>query len=315
MNLAAQISPLQCDKLDPQQVRLQQLTRHFTGYHEMAHAVDEHVGAAHALVQSGSILDTTGAQNTRESLADSWATLMVVRDLGSEGEAYARLWATARAHPLTDSDHQTAGAIQASLNWAKANPDKLAGSAPQQLFEQARTLTAGATRTAWELSKIHDHQADLVEAKRLDYGVVITAAELVRQPEQIRGRLQQAESKQIFEEPEDRVPAAVVEFDRQMLWAQEGRQQALDDLARLNPLDTPEWREREAGRAEQCVVEVDAQKLVVARDKLERLQQWEKQEQDSPPESSSEADEPPEPESPEPVESAGGPKTAPRFEP
>lgn len=67
------------------------------------------------------------------------------------------------------------------------------------------------------VGQIHDHQANLVEAKRLDYGVVITAAELVRQPEQIRGRLQQAESKQIFEEPGGKVPAAVVEFDRQML--------------------------------------------------------------------------------------------------
>lgn len=312
---AAQISPLQCDKLDPQQVRLQQLTRHFTGYHEMAHVVDGHVGAAQALVQSGSILDTTGAQNTRESLADSWATLMAVRDLGSEGEAYARLWATARVHPITNSDHQTAGAIQASLDWAKTNPDKLASLTPQQLFDQARILTAGTTRTAWELGKIHDHQADLVGASSNDHEAIITASDLVRQPEQIRGRLQQAESKRIFEEPGGRVPAAVVEFDRQMLWAQEGRQQALDDLARLNPLNTPEWRAREAERAEQCVVEVDAQKLVLARAKLERLQQWEKQEQDSPPESLSEEDEPNESETPEPVESASGPKTAPRFEP
>jgi hypothetical protein len=97
---------------------------------------------------------------------------MVVRDLGSEGEAYARLWATARVHPLTDSDHQTAGAIQASLDWAKANPDKLASLTPQQLFEQAKTLTVGATRTAWELDKIHDHQADLVDIQNRDYKVI-----------------------------------------------------------------------------------------------------------------------------------------------
>lgn len=28
-----------------------------------------------------------------KSLADSWATLMSIRDLGSEGEAFTRLWA------------------------------------------------------------------------------------------------------------------------------------------------------------------------------------------------------------------------------
>ncbi len=312
---AAQISSRQCDQLDPQQVRLQQLTRYFTGYHEMAHAIDEHGGAAHALVQNGGILDTTGAQNTRESLADSWATLMVVRDLGSEGEAYARLWATARVHPLTDSDHQTAGAIQASLDWAKANPDKLVSLTPQQLFEQAKTLTVGATRTAWELDKVRDYQADLVDIQNRDYKVTIAAAELARQPEQIRGRLQQSESKQIFEEPGGRVPAAAVEFDRQMLWAQEGRQAALEDLARLNPLDTPEWREREAKRAEQCVVEVDARKLEVARDKLERLQLWEKNNQTPDPAPAPDQEDESPGNEPEDEPETSPPKAAPQFKP
>lgn len=60
----------------------------------------------------------------------------------------------------------------------------------------------------------------------------------------------------------------VVEYDRQMLHAAEGRQQALDDLARLNPLNTPEWREREAERAGWCEVDTELQKLTAAREKL-----------------------------------------------
>lgn len=313
---ASQIVPLNCDQLDPHQARLQQLARYFTGFHEVAHAADLHTGAAEGLIHQDRILSTADFQNTKESLADSWATLMSIRDLGSEGEAFARLWTNVRTHPLGSSSHQTAGAIQASLDWAKANPDQLASMTPQQLFEQAKTLTVGATRTNWELDKINDHQINLISVLDNDgLKISIKEAELARQPEQIRGRLQQAESKRIFEEPGGRVPAVVVESERQMLHATEGRQQALDDLARLNPLNTPEWRAREAKRAEQCVVEVDAQKLVLARNKLERLQQWEKQEQVSPPKSPSEENEPNESETPEPVESASGPKTAPRFEP
>lgn len=317
---ASQIVPPNCDQLDPHQARLQQLMRYFAGFHEVAHAADRYTGANEGLIHQDRILTAADVQNTRELLADSWATLMSIRDLGSEGEAFTRLWANMRTHPLDSSSHQTAGVLEASRDWAAANPDQLASMTPQQLFEQAKTLTAGATRTSWELDKVDGHKTSLknIPGKK-GPEISIEEAELARQPGQIRGRLQQAESKQIFEEPGGRVPAVVVEYDRQMLQAAEGRQAALDDLARLNPLDTPEWRKREAERASWCAVDTELQKLAVAREKLQRLQEWEKQRQDPPPEPPSDQeqrpDEPDEPETPEPVESISEPGTAPRFEP
>ena len=302
---ASQIAPPNCDQLDPHQARLQQLARYFVGFHEVAHAVDIHTGAAEELIHKDRILSTADVPNTKESLADSWATLMSIRDLGSEGEAFTRLWANVRTHPLGGSSHQTAGALQASRDWATANPDQLASMTPQQLFEQAKTLTVGATRTNWELDKINDHKTNLTNILGKNGSEIsIEEAELAHQPGQIRGRLQQAESKQIFEGPRGRVPAVVVEYDRQMLHAAEGRQQALDDLARLNPLNTPEWREREAERAGWCEVDTELQKLTVAREKLQRLKQWDKEQQHTetqPPEVA-------EPETQKPPQSASGPK-------
>lgn len=265
--------PHHCDPADPQQVRLQQLTRLYTGYHELAHVGDGYTGAVSEVLGGAEDITRSVQQNARESLADSYATLMFVKNLGEEGAAYSRLWASVRSNMLGSADHRTVATLKSTLEWAEAHPEQLAGMSPVEMFSKAKALTV--TTSQRDLEQFDNYRQSLFDPQARHVEDDVSHAEVLRSPAQIAARLQQSDEQRLFgSEGRGVLPDNIVAQERLSHWAENGREKALSDLQRLNPLATPDWAAQEAERAAQCRVEVDAAKIKIAREMLDRIKAW-----------------------------------------
>ena len=247
-----------CASASADQVRRGQLGRLAGGYHELAHLGDLHSGGFEAIqaVRAPQVLDL---QSTREGLADSWMTLMMVRNLGGEGRAFVEQMAVMRAHPLGDAAHLTTSTIRATLDWIDKNPQALTTQNPCQLFEVAKTISASTALTAQQAAEIDAF-------KKQELGSLQMAPLL---QERVQALTQPDYVRQLAQQLPDDAPSGVRHYAQDQLWALELKEASAQTLTSLNPLNTPQWQQQEQARAQQCAAELDTAQLAAARAQLE----------------------------------------------
>lgn len=107
-----------------------------TGFHEMAHAVSLHGRTIPGLIIENYFGDKHYA-NRLESEANSFETLMMVREFGDLALSFTKL----RQHAAgTDADHTTHRAMGATYDWIEQNRDKIGAMSPLKLFNVARQI-------------------------------------------------------------------------------------------------------------------------------------------------------------------------------
>ena len=125
-----------------------------TAFHETGHALNHtERGSYSTLLRE--FFSPTKVGNVEETIADTFASLMMIKEFGDLGLAYVKVHTAERLSPgVADTKHQTAFGMNAALKWAEQNGSQLQSMKPEDIFKLAKELGTKSALTPEEIKQM-----------------------------------------------------------------------------------------------------------------------------------------------------------------